>query len=171
MTNNNRYQERFWKEFVQLKTSIYYLEEYLKCMELRSNCINGFLAIASCGGIGGWAIWNEYGKIWGAIIAISQVINAIRPFFPYKKRIKALPALIDELSQVAIFAEKNLYDIAEGKLEMEQIHKKRLEIVSRRSKATRKHVGKSPLPVKEDLQKVAEEKAVNYFGNFYGEGA
>ena len=47
--------------------------------------INIFLAVASSGSIAAWVVWNRFPFVWGAIIASSQVITVIKPYFPYFK--------------------------------------------------------------------------------------
>ncbi len=46
-------------------------------------------AIASSGGIAAWVIWKEYAFLWAAIIAASQVADALRDVFPFAKTHKA----------------------------------------------------------------------------------
>lgn len=62
----------------------------VKKLRGRDKWMNGFLAVTSSSSIAGWAIWNEYGKIWGFIIALSQVITALKPLFPYNKHVHTL---------------------------------------------------------------------------------
>ena len=71
---------------MQLRASVYYLQAYQIHSEKWDNRIQIFLAITSSSSIGGWVIWNEYGIIWGSLIAVSQVINAIKRFLPLKSK-------------------------------------------------------------------------------------
>lgn len=43
------------------------------------------IALASSGSIATWAIWSKYPLLWGGIIAISQVVAFVKPYFPYNK--------------------------------------------------------------------------------------
>ena len=80
-----------WKQLFRVNVRSVYLEKLLKHNETTDRYINIFLAIASSTSIAGWALWNKYIYVWTAIIALSQVINAILPYLPYKERIKSLP--------------------------------------------------------------------------------
>ena len=48
------------------------------------------LAISSSASIAGWAIWDSCAFIWGCIIAMSQVITALKPVFPFDKHVHTL---------------------------------------------------------------------------------
>jgi len=52
--------------------------------------VNIFLAIASSGSIASWAIWSKFAMLWGFIIALSQLINALKPLFPFSKHVHTL---------------------------------------------------------------------------------
>ncbi len=40
--------------------------------------------------IAAWEIWQEYQMVWAVIIALSQVITAIKPFLPFRQRLKPI---------------------------------------------------------------------------------
>lgn len=50
--------------------------------------INIGLALVSSSSIAAWAVWSYYPMVWGAIIACSQVLMAIKPYIPYFKYVK-----------------------------------------------------------------------------------
>ena len=52
--------------------------------------LNVFLAVTSSTSIASWAIWSSLAKVWGCIIALSQIISALRPYFPYSKHVHTL---------------------------------------------------------------------------------
>lgn len=52
--------------------------------------LNIVLAISSSASIAGWAIWDPCAFVWGCIIAISQVITALKPIFPFSKHVHTL---------------------------------------------------------------------------------
>ncbi len=64
----------------------------LKVKQLRSwdTALNVVLAIASSGSITSWTIWDEYAIYWGGFIALSQLITAIKPLFPFHKHVHTL---------------------------------------------------------------------------------
>ena len=64
----------------------------LKVKELRTydTSLNVVLAIASSGSIASWTIWDEYAIYWGGFIALSQLITALKPIFPFHKHVHTL---------------------------------------------------------------------------------
>ena len=73
--------------------------------------LNLLLAIASSGSIAAWAIWNYLPLLWGAIIAFSQVIQVIKPYFPYSKYIKILNDKSKEMQSVNLRFEMLFYEL------------------------------------------------------------
>src|SRR3989442_4975515 len=117
------YQEQYWKELYELEVHANYIELYHQKSERWDNAINTFSAITSSSSIAGWVIWQQYSFVWGGIIALSQVISAIKMFLPYKARVNSLPRLLHELEEIFIDAERDWYKVSEGHLTEEQIHK------------------------------------------------
>ena len=64
----------------------------LKVKQFRrfNTILNAFLAITSSASIASWAIWSDYAMVWGCIIAISQVVTALKPIFPFSKHVHTL---------------------------------------------------------------------------------
>lgn len=64
----------------------------LKVKEYRKydKWLNIFLAITSSGSIASWAIWRDLAWLWGAIIALSQLVTALKPIFPFSKHVHSL---------------------------------------------------------------------------------
>ena len=52
--------------------------------------LNTVLAISSSASIASWAIWSDLAMLWGCIIAVSQVITALKPVFPFSKHVHTL---------------------------------------------------------------------------------
>ena len=73
-------QKMYWDDLVQLRFQLLYIETYSDASYKKDNAINIILAIASSSSIGAWVIWKEAAIVWGAIIAISQVINAVKDY-------------------------------------------------------------------------------------------
>ena len=88
------YQSIYWDNLVQFRAGVYYLQSYQIHSGKWNSRIQAFLAITSSSSIGGWAIWQEYGMIWGSLIAASQVVNAVKGFLPFQKRARLSEASI-----------------------------------------------------------------------------
>lgn len=164
------YQERYWKEFYQMNVHVNYLDIYLEKSEFFNKTISIFLAFTSSSSICSWAIWNEYGFIWGLIIALSQLINVIKHFLPYQNRLKFLPKIIRDLEDLLITCEEKWFDVAEGKLTEEEINKLQFEIKRKKNNSLHKHLGGNTLPSKEKYSEKAKEMANTYIANFYTRG-
>lgn len=52
--------------------------------------LNSFLAISSSASIASWAINSDLAMLCGIIIAVSQVITALKPVFPFGKYVHTL---------------------------------------------------------------------------------
>lgn len=164
---SSNYQERFWRELDQLKVHVFYLELYLEKTEHTERGINIFLAVASSGSIASWAIWQEYQMTWAFIIALSQLIHAIKPYLPFSKRLKALSALTNDLESLFLSMENHWFNVSEGKLSEEDIHKLHMQIKSTRRQLIQKHIGSESLPKNEKLLAQAVTSTKAYFSNFY----
>ncbi len=167
MSEESVYQERYWRELTQLRIHIYYLEIYQGEDEKKEWWLQVLLAVTSSGSIGGWALWNEFGFIWAFIIAVSQVVNAIRHLLPFQKRIKALSGLTRELEELFLHAEREWYNVGEGRLANEEIHQAQMEIKDRKRQYHDRHMKAMYLPERSKYLEIAEEKARTYFKNFY----
>ena len=167
MEEDNNYQARYWRELDQLKVHAIFLQLYLQKTVKIDRSLNMFLAATSSSSICGWAIWQEYSFTWGAIIAASQLLNATKPFFPYKKRLKSLYGLTNEMEALFLTFENRWFDVAQGKLTIEEIHALHMELKKKRHLILQKHLGQNPLPEDPKLLKKAESQALTYFENFY----
>ena len=151
---------------MQLRASVYYLQAYQIHSEKWDNRIQIFLAITSSSSIGGWVIWNEYGIIWGCVIAVSQVINAIKGFLPFQKRAKQIGSLNTEVEKLALDAESQWYSVFEGKLTDEDIFNFVTKLKQQKLEASHKHFKDQALPTKSKHITEAEERTRAYFKTY-----
>ena len=130
-----------------------------------------FLAVASNGSIATWAIWDwkkwSLDLVWATIVALSQLVNAIRPYFPYQQRMRGISEMIRELQELALYAENKWYAVSEGQLTKEQIHEEVMDLKQRKIKAEQNHLGSTRLPLKHAFLKDAEGEAQKYFRTYY----
>jgi hypothetical protein len=161
------YQGKYWREMDQLKVHVLYLEFYLEKTINTDRALNMFLAFASSGSIAGWGIWQPLSLLWGTIIAISQAINAVKPYIPYAKRLKSLQASSSELESIFIVMESHWFKVAEGQLTSEQVHSLQMKFKEKIRQVTQKHFGSSTLPEDSKLLERAKISANLYFNNFY----
>ena len=133
-------QSQYWKEMYQLKVHIAFIELLLERSERADRGLKMFLAVASSSSIGAWVIWTHLSWVWGAIIAGSQVVNAIIQYLPYKNRIKAYSSLLNELEEIMIQCEFKWHAIADGRMAESEINEARFDIRSSKQKALKKNI-------------------------------
>lgn len=115
-------QEKYWNYMVQIKASIYYLDIYAEQSYKWDRRINAYGAIASSSSIAAWAIWKDLSYIWAIIIAVSQVLTALKEYFPFSRRLKVLHPFIEEIKVLYIKMEYDWYKVAEGELTEKEIN-------------------------------------------------
>jgi len=161
------YQQRYWNQLKEFKTHVIYLHGYASNSDWWDKAINIFLAITSSASIAAWAIWQQHQIVWAVIIALSQIITAIKPFLPYKQRLKAIGELNDKIQEVSLECEKGWYFVAEGKLTEEKIHNLCISLRDKGLSAERKHLKNLVLPKNKKILRKAEEDADMYLTNNY----
>jgi hypothetical protein len=159
-------QTQYWKELYQLKTHISFIELQLEKAESIDRGLKIVLAIASSSSIGAWVIWNHLSWVWAGVIAFSQIISAVNPYFPYSSRIKAYTSLLNELEELMIQAEFKWHAISEGNLTATEINKVRFNIRTTKQKSLKKHI-LTTIPTNSTMQEKAENSAIEYLSNFY----
>lgn len=160
-------QKKFWRELDQLKAHTYYMELYFERTDSLDRYLSMFLAVTSSSSICGWAVWSQFAKIWGAIIAASQLLSAINKFLPYKARLKALMGATREFQALFIAMEQRWFEVANGKLTEDEIHALFIEFKKKKQIIMDKYFASTPLPQKQKLHNQAEELARKYFVTFY----
>jgi hypothetical protein len=88
----HRQQRLYWNEMINLKADACYVRLYRDSQGRWVTCLGTLKAIASSSSIAAWVIWREYAFVWGAIIAASQLADALKDVFPFAKQHKAANA-------------------------------------------------------------------------------
>jgi len=166
MTGNDTQQRRFWNELVTLRKHVYYLNEYYDKSDKIDRYISCLLALSSSGSIAGWAIWNEFGLIWAFIIATSQVVNAIKHYFPYKTRMKHITKLMNALDRLYIYAEHKWHAVSQGMLSNDEINVLTTKFKKRKCKYIHEMLDECSLPTNNKIMAIAESMAHDYFSHF-----
>ena len=79
---------QIWNFLVDSKTNEFLSSLIVKKYQKWDLCTNIILVVATSSSIATWAIWKELPFLWATIIAISQVITLIKPYFLFPKYIK-----------------------------------------------------------------------------------
>lgn len=161
------YQVRYWNQLKEFKTHVIYLHNYAAYSERWDKLANIFLAITSSSSIAAWAIWQQCQIVWAIIIALSQVVTAIKPFLPFKQRLKAICDLNDKLQEISLECEKEWFSVAEGERTDKEIHDLCIELRAKASSAERQCLKNVILPKNIKILKNAEIEADQYLSNNY----
>ena len=151
----------------ELKAHAIYLTEYLYASEKIENILSSFLAIAASSSIAGWVIWKNYAFVWAVVIVVSQVITAVKPFLPFRQRIKPLRALSYAFEELTLEVEREWFNVAEGKLSEREINAKIFDFKGKKLKILKTTLGDVSLPFKKKWHLQAQEIATEYFKNNY----
>ncbi len=158
-------QEKYWKYMVQIKAWIFYLDLYVEDSYKWDKKINICGAIVSSTSIAAWAIWQELSFVWSVIIAISQVLTAIKGFLPYSKRLKFLVTFIEDLKFLYNKIEYNWFNVASGELTEEEINDLLYSFKNEFTNIENKNLKEETLLENEDFKKIADNKTDSYFAN------
>lgn len=158
-------QEKYWKYMVQIKAWIFYLDLYAEDSYKWDKRINVFGAIASSTSIAAWAIWQELSFLWSVIIAISQVLTAIKGFLPYSKRLKVLVPFMEDMKFLYNKIEYNWFMVASGEMTEEEINELLYTFKNEFSNIENKNLKEETLLENYDFKKMADEKTNLYFEN------
>jgi hypothetical protein len=109
----------YWKEMIELKAECLYHRLYRDDQAKWDTRFSFVKAIATSSTIAGWVIWQQYAIIWGTIIALSQLMDALKDVFPHAKSRKASADLANTLDVVFIDARIEFGKILFGSMTQE----------------------------------------------------
>jgi hypothetical protein len=161
-------QKRYWEFFVQTYGHSRYLHKYYEKCERIDRTFSMITAIASSSSIGGWVIWRHAAWVWGAIIAASQVITAVKSYLPYARRAELLRELSKSYAGLATRVEGDWFLVKSGALTEDKINKRILAFKKEQNEFEEKLFQKVTLPTEKNLLLEAEQDTKNYFARYYG---
>ena len=156
-------QSKYWSELTTLKRDAIYISLFAEKTENFDRFIECTKAVAASSAIGAWAVFQAFPFVWGTVVAASQVFTAVQTFLPYKRRLKALTGLSLDLGTLAITAEADWFNVANGTMTDEQIHKLRMALKRKIHDATKAHFGGGYLTSQSQLVAIADQAASDYF--------
>jgi len=162
----NRLQDLYWAELVQLKVSCEYVRRYRDSLAAWLTRFAVFRAVVSVSALGTWAAVKSYPMVWGGIIAAAQVADALQNAVPFTARYRGTSALVMTLDALLIDCQMEWEDIFAGRLDEGEIAKRRHAMMKRRNEADAKNLP-GGLPVRKGLFVLAEADAATYFTNTY----
>lgn len=150
---------------VQIKAWIFYLDLYGENSYKWEKRINVFSAIVSSTSIAAWAIWQQLSFAWSFIIAISQVLSAIKGFLPYSRRLKSIVPFMEDLKFLYNRMEYTWFKVASGEMTEEEINEILYEFKNEYTNIENKHLKDETLLENEKFKKKSDMKTDAYFEN------
>ncbi|HUB11704.1 MAG TPA: hypothetical protein VMB34_07075 [Acetobacteraceae bacterium] len=160
----NRLQALYWAELVQLKVSCEYIRRYRDSLGAWVTRFAVIRAVVSVSALGTWAAVKAYPMVWGGIIAAAQVADALQSAVPFSARFRSTNALLVALEALLIDCQMEWEDIYAGRLDENEINKRRHAMMKLRHEAEVKNLPNG-LPVRSKLFRLAEDDAAAYFRN------
>jgi hypothetical protein len=152
---------------VELKVAACYVRHYRNYLGKWVTGLGTLRAFASSGGIAAWALWKEHAFLWAAIIAASQVADALKDVFPFAKRHKAASEHTITLESIFIDAQLEWENIFSGRYTDEQIMNRRHKLMKLQHDAGRTGFPEG-LATQVSLFSQAQKEASDYFSATYG---
>ncbi len=159
-------QNSYWIEMDQAIFGKYYILQELRKAEKYHQVLKMFMAFTSSSSIAAWTIWKDLSQLWGAIIALSQVLNAVEKYLPWQKRVSSLTSMYHEYQTLIITLEENWFKVSNGSLTEEEILKLRLKFQQKRSNIEKKCLKETLKKDKKFVDEATKEKDA-YLKNHY----
>lgn len=163
----HRQQRLYWDQMYALKVAASAIRLYRDSLNKWVTGLGALKAIASCGGIAAWAIWREYAFVWGFIIAMAQVADALKDVFPFAKTHKSTCAHAVTLNSLFIDAQLEWENIFGGKYSDDEIMKRVYQLRKLQLEAEN-HDFPDGLAMRCALLERAKQDARDYLVSTYG---
>jgi hypothetical protein len=159
--------QQYWNELTDLKGDAAYIRLYLDSLGRWVAALGTLKAVASSAGIAAWVIWREFEFVWGAIIAASQLADALKEVFPFVRRHKAACDYAMKLDNLFIDVQFEWENIDSGRHSAIEV-RKRLHQLRKLRKETEQRYFPDGLATREDFKVQARQEVGEYFKSTYG---
>jgi hypothetical protein len=159
-------QKMYWETLVQIKHDQNYVDLYLSRSTRINNSLNLFTALVSSSSIAGWAIWQKLSILWSIIIVVSQIINAIKDYLPFSRRVKNLTDIYIKLADLFSKMDFLWFDISNGKMTEDDIHERLYTFKAERDKIESRTIGNQYLPNNKSVRAKSYDLTEKYFCNY-----
>jgi hypothetical protein len=113
--------------------------------------------VGSSGGIAAWVVWKDYPFLWSGIIALAQLLDALKNVFPFAKLHKSASDLTVALELLFIDAQYEWEKIYAGKMGDEDIMAARQKMQKVRLEAEQKYFPEGFQPPSKFVNLATEE--------------
>jgi hypothetical protein len=159
----------YWRALVQLKVDCEYTQRYRDQVAKELTCFAVGRAVVSVGALGSWFAGLGQAKVWGGVIVVSQIAEAVLAVLPLTARARALRTFVATLDAALIDA---LFeweeDVQAQPGEAADIRRRWHKLMRLRHEAETASLAGVNLPRKQRLFKLAEAAAAAYFETNYG---
>jgi len=158
---------QIWAALNDIRYKGYLLDLIVNRFQKWDRNINIYIAIASSSSIAAWAIWNSTPLLWGTIIAFSQVLTVIKPYFPYNKYVKELNSKNLKIEHLNIELEMLWHKLQKKKITEDEAAEIYFDIRKQASEIF--NFGDDTIfVISSKIEKKANEKMKTYLKNNYG---
>jgi hypothetical protein len=157
----------YWRALVQLKVDAEYTLLYRDHLAELLTWFEVGRAIVSVGALGSWVAGLGYPQLWGGIIVVSQVAEAVVSKLPLIARQRGVVAFASALDAMLIDALFEWETIQLKSGDAQEITRRWHTLMRLRHEAETKHLSMG-LPIKKRLFDLAERAAGSYFEINYG---
>lgn len=162
-------QEAYWQQLTTCKIVSCYVRLYRDGQTRWIKGVGIFKALATSGTIGAWAVWKEYAFVWGVVLALAQVIDAIKEYIPQTKGQRAASEFVQAMENLIIDARFEWYSVFNGDLTASEIMTRWRKLAKLMIEIETKYFPDG-LPANQNRQELAEAEAERYFVGIYGGG-
>ncbi len=162
-------QEAFWKQLVLCKIVSCYVRRYRDQQARWINFTGIFKAFVTSSTIGAWVIWKDYALLWGILLAVTQVLDAIKEFIPQTKNRRNASDFVLAMENIVIDARFEWYEVFNGKYDADEIMSRWRKLAKLLNETEAKYFPDG-LPADQKRQSLAEGDAAAYFSSVYGVG-
>ena len=159
----------YFQALVQLKVDAEYIQRYRDRVSRTIMVIAILRAIVSVGALSSWFSCIGQAKVWGALIVLSQVAEAVFAVLPLPARARALRTFVAALDAALIDA---LFEweeeVQSPSANAKDVRRRWHRLLRRRHEAESTSLGAVTLPEKPRLFRLAQEAAATYFVRHLG---
>lgn len=113
----NEIRTKIWYLLADSKTNEKYASLVVKKYQLYDLYSNIFLALTTSSSVAAWAIWKQLPVLWILIIAISQILMIVKPYFLFPRYIKVFNDRSIRWQQMSVELEQLWYELNEDKID------------------------------------------------------
>jgi|GEM_PF-2228495 len=158
----NRLQDLYWAELVQLKVSCEYMRRYRDSLGTWVTRFAVIRAVVAVSALGTWAAVKSYPMLWGGIIVAAQIADACQNALPLASRYRGTTALVVALEALLIDSQMEWEDIYAARVDRDTVVERRHKLMQLRREAEAKCIPNG-VPARKTLFALAEMDAATYF--------